>query len=92
MENIKINHSKFKLKNGGFGAIAILMYSGSGDPKKALDDAVRQITNNVNYFELIDANLDNPWTRVVLTGINDMHQDVFNPINHSLTKIKNGEY
>ena len=89
MDNITINHSKFKLKNGKYGAIAILMYSGSGDPKIALDEAVRKITGSVNYFELIDAHLDNPWTRVVITGVNEMQQDPLNIIEHTLTKLTN---
>lgn len=92
MENIRVNHSKFKLKNGKYGAIVVLMYSGAGDPKDALDRAVLEITNNVNYFELTDANLDNPWTRVVLTGINEMKQEPYNRELHSLSKIKDAEY
>lgn len=92
MENVRINHSKFKLKGGGYGAIAVLMYSGTGDPKIALDSAVRKITDGVNYFELIDANLDNPWTRVVISGINEMKQEELNPALHSLSILKNAEY
>lgn len=93
MENVRINHSKFKLKSGSYGAIAILMYSGTGDPKIALDSAVRQITaDGVNYFELIDANLDNPWTRVVISGINEMKQEDLDPAKHLLSILKNAEY
>jgi hypothetical protein len=93
MENVRINHSKFKLKGGGYGAIAILMYSGTGDPKIALDSAVRKITaDGVNYFELIDANLDNPWTRVVISGINEMKQEDLDPAKHLLSILKNAEY
>lgn len=89
MGTVRINHSTFTLKNGGRGAIAVLMYSGNGDPKIALDNAVREITEGIGYFELIDAHLDNPWTRVVMTHINDMTQDELNPAQHKLTQIIN---
>lgn len=45
MDKIRINYSKFDLKNGGKGVIAVLMYSGSGDPKIALDNAVLKLRN-----------------------------------------------
>lgn len=92
MEKVRINYSRFNLKEGrGYGAIAVLMYSGDGDPKVALDNAVRKITEGIGYFELIDAHLDNPWTRVIMTDINDMTQVDLNPVEHSLIRIKNGE-
>lgn len=84
---VRINHSTFTLKNGGKGAIVVLMYSGNGDPKIALDRAVLEITEGISYFELIDAHLDNPWTRVIMTNINEMQQDVLNPVEHKLTEI-----
>ena len=37
MGKVRINHSTFNLKDGGRGAIVVLMYSGNGDPKIALD-------------------------------------------------------
>ena len=90
MDKVRINYSKFDLKNGGKGVIAILMYSGSGDPKIALDNAVFNLTDGMSYFELIDAHLDNPWTRVLLTDINDMVQEDLDPTRHHLIKLKNG--
>lgn len=90
MDKIKINYSKFDLKNGGKGVIAVLMYSGSGDPKIALDNAVLKLTDGIGYVELIDAHLDNPWTRVLMTDINDMVQEELNPTTHQLKVLKNG--
>ena len=47
MDKVKINYSKFDLKSGGKGVVAVLMYSGSGDPKIALDNAVLKLTNGI---------------------------------------------
>jgi hypothetical protein len=90
MDKVRINYSKFDMKNGGKGVIAVLMYSGSGDPKIALDNAVLKLTDGIGYFELIDAHLDNPWTRVLLTDINDMVQEDLDPAKHNLKTLKNG--
>jgi hypothetical protein len=92
MNDIRINHSKFKLANGKNGVIAVLMYTGKGDPRKALDNAVSSmVANNEGYFELIDANLDNPWTRVIMTNINDMEQVDFDPTHQNLKTLLDEE-
>lgn len=87
MGKVRINYSTFTLKDGGKGAIAVLIYSGPGNPKTALDWAVSTITDEIRFFELIDAHLDNPWMRVIITNINDMEQEDFNATRHKLTKI-----
>lgn len=90
MEDIKINYSTFPLKGTTQkGVIAVLMYSGSGDPKIALDDAVFKITEDIGYFELIDAHLNNPWTRVLVTNINDLTQDTLDLTEHKLKNLAN---
>ena len=90
MDKIRINYSKFQLENGGHGVIAVLMYSGSGDPKIALDNAVHELTKDIGYFELIDAHLDNPWMRVIMTDINGMKQEDLEVKKHTLVILKNG--
>jgi len=88
MEKVRINYSTYTLKDPiKKGAIAVLIYSGSGDPKIALDNAVRDITEDIGYFELIDAHLDNPWTRVVMTQINDMTQEDLDLTKHKLKDL-----
>lgn len=63
--------------------VGILMYVGSGDPVRKLNEAVNLYVRNEGYNEFIDANMDNPWVRVIIKGINDMSQTPFNPeINH----------
>lgn len=89
---MRIQESEFPLKDGSFGKIAMFIYSGSGDPKYHLDSAISKYTEDVNgisckYFELIDAYLDNPWIRVVISGINQMNQFEFDPNKHRMITI-----
>jgi hypothetical protein len=63
--------------------VGILFYTGSGDPVKNLNEAVHLYVQHEGYNEFIDANMDNPWVRVIIKGINNMEQVEFNPaINH----------
>jgi hypothetical protein len=59
--------------------VGILIYTGTRDPVKNLNEAVHQYTGNEGYNEFIDANMDNPWVRVIIKGINDMEQVEFDP-------------
>ena len=59
--------------------VGILIYSGDGDPVKHLNDAVSQYVRKEGYNEFIDANMDNPWVRVIVKGINDIPQKEFDP-------------
>ncbi|MGH1388118.1 hypothetical protein [Kordia sp.] len=54
--------------------IAIFTYSGSQNPKLHLDEAVRDYVNGDGFNQFIDSHLDNPWTRVVILGLNEMEQ------------------
>jgi hypothetical protein len=64
--------------------VGILSYTGSGDPVRHLNDAVIHYVNHEGYNEFIDANMDNPWVRVIIKGINDMEPVEFNPAIHHL--------
>jgi hypothetical protein len=59
--------------------VGILMYTGSGDPSVHLRDAVSRFVGKEGYNEFIDANMDNPWIRVIIKGINEMEQKEFDP-------------
>jgi len=84
-KNVTINTAEYSLKDGKKGTIAVLMYLGPEDPKKILDMAVNQYVGSTLYHELIDANLDNPWMRVIVSDINDMNQKLFDPDEDKLT-------
>ncbi|HUX61134.1 MAG TPA: hypothetical protein VMV32_07470 [Ignavibacteriaceae bacterium] len=64
--------------------VGMLIYTGAGDPVKHLNEAVSLYVGNTEYNEFIDANMDNPWIRVIIKGINDMGQTEFNPEIHRL--------
>lgn len=86
ISGLTINESKYPLEHGGHGKIAVFIYTGSGDPKQMLDYAIREYVGDNHYHELMDANLDNPWMRVVISDINNMRQDPFDISIHKLNK------
>ncbi|TFF40632.1 hypothetical protein [Mucilaginibacter psychrotolerans] len=83
---LTINESHYDLADNKKGTIAVFIFSGDGDPAKVLDYAVREYVESNGYHELIDANLDNPWMRVVMSDINDMRQASFDLDTHKLVK------
>lgn len=83
-KGVTICLSEYKLATAGVGKIAVFIYTGNENPKGILDSAVFEYVNGNGYHELIDANLDNPWMRVILTDINNMYQEDFDPAKHKL--------
>lgn len=49
--------------------IIILIYNGEGDPVKHLDEAVVYYDPDKKYREFVDANMDNPWIRILAQEI-----------------------
>jgi hypothetical protein len=84
MRNVKIQESTIDLTLGRKGQVAVLIYVGTDDPVATLDWAVSEYVGTVGYNEYIDINMDNPWTRVIISKINDMKQDDFDPTIHRL--------
>lgn len=84
MEKVIIQESSIELTRSRKGQIAILVYVGSEDPVAKLDLAVSQYVGNVGHIQFIDINMDNLWTRVIISGINEMKQEDFDPTNHKL--------
>ena len=71
-------YQELKSKNDAI-RVGILMYVGTGDPIKNLNEAVQYYAGHEGYNEFIDANMDNPWVRVIVKGINSMEQVEFSP-------------
>ena len=73
MENIIIR----EVTQGENIKIAIFTYTGNKNPKSSLDEAVRDYTKGNTFNQFIDYHLDNPWTRVVVIGINRIKQEPY---------------
>jgi hypothetical protein len=87
MRNVKIQESEIDLTNGQKGQVAILIYVGGEDPVADLEWAVSEYVGNVGHIQFIDINMDNPWMRVIISGINNMKQEDFDPKTHKLFNI-----
>ncbi len=85
IKGLTINEADYELDgNKGKGKIAVFMYSGALEPSKVLDFAIKKYVDGKSYHELIDAHLDNPWMRVIISDINNMAQKEFNDQEHRL--------
>ena len=74
IEGMRINESEYDLANGKKGKIAVFLYNGNQDPRSILDYCVKEYVVDNNHYELIDAQLNCPYVRVVLSNIVDMKQ------------------
>lgn len=88
IEGLKINESKYKLKNGCYGTLAVFLYNGGADPRKVLEYAVKEYVGDNSYHELMCTSVSNPWMRVVVSNINDMKQEPFDILKHKLKSPK----
>lgn len=83
---LKINYANYDLPSGEKGKIAVFLYTGNSDPRPILDNAVSLYVQSNPYHELIDAHLDNPWMRVIISDINNMNQEAFDSSIHTIKK------
>jgi hypothetical protein len=54
------------------------MFVGNENPVEILDEVIKKYVGENEYFEFIDANMDNPWTRVVLKEIEGFQKTKMN--------------
>mgnify|MGYP007046708457 CR=1 FL=1 len=84
MGKVIFQESTINLTHGRKGKVAVFRFVGEEDPVAKLDWAVSEYVGHDGYMEFIDINMDNPWTRVVICGINDMEQVEFDPTKHKI--------
>lgn len=65
---------EFSVENGG--RITILR-GGLNKPKSYMDNVVSEYVGHAMHNQFIEVFLDNPYVRVIVTGINDFEYDVF---------------
>jgi len=64
-----------EIKNGDL-KIAIFTTNESNNPDKILDNAVSQYVDGEPHIELMNANCDDPWTRIIMSQLSgDLTKD-----------------
>lgn len=85
MDEVKIFEQLFTVGGRNVGKMAILVGGlNRPNPKQFMDEAVSRYVGNIGHNQYIEIHLDNPWTRVVTTGINELPMDFMLP-THSLS-------
>lgn len=78
MNNIEIFEQDLKKGDSTIGKIAILRGGlNSENPNEIMNAAVTKFVGNNPYNEFIEIFLDNPWVRVVISGINEIEYKEF---------------
>ncbi|MBL0202352.1 MAG: hypothetical protein IPP81_20005 [Chitinophagaceae bacterium] len=74
MEDVEIFEQLFRNDNQVVGKVAIIRGGLNTDnPTGLLNLAVSQYVENTGYNEFVEIFLDNPWVRVVMSGINEIN-------------------
>jgi hypothetical protein len=68
---VKINRIILNGNNHDNYSLAVFMYTGNENPKIALDEAIEKYVGNNEYYEFVDDNMDNPWTRVISQEVSE---------------------
>lgn len=73
MDGVQIFEQPFIIEGRTVGKMAILVGGlHNPNPKEFMDNAVHQYVGNVGHNQYIEIHMDNPWTRVITTGINEL--------------------
>ena len=59
------------------GKLAIFNYVGSDDPVLHINNAIALYTSGYNgiWHDFVDANMNNPWVRIIITDINPIQEN-----------------
>lgn len=101
MDNIEICDFELPVSNKQSGKLIVLRCNiKASNPKAKLDDAVSVIVDHKLHNQFIDINLNNPWKRLILFGINDLEykeydstdseiyeRDLFDELGHKNAKL-----
>lgn len=73
MEDVQIFEQPFIVNGRTVGKMAILVGGlNRPNPKEFMDEAVHRYVGDIGHNQYIEIHLDNPWTRVITTGINEL--------------------
>lgn len=65
---------EFRVENGG---VITILRGGLNKPKSYMDNIVSEYVGDEIHNQFIEIFLDNPYVRVIVSGINDFDYDVF---------------
>lgn len=78
-----------QLLDNGKGTLSILCGGlGVSNPKAYMDSVVSNYVKGAMYNEFIEVFLDNPYVRVIITGINEVDFNKYDKNIHALDNIK----
>jgi len=73
MNEVQIFEQLFIVEGRTVGKMAILVGGiNRPNPKEFMDGVVSQYVGNIGHNQYIEIHMDNPWTRVITSGINDL--------------------
>jgi hypothetical protein len=73
MEEVQIFEQPFIVDGRTVGKMAILVGGlNKPNPKEYMDAAAHQYVGSIGHNQYIEIHLDNPWTRIITTGINSL--------------------
>jgi hypothetical protein len=82
MNGVQIFEQPLIVKGITVGKMAILVGGlNSPNPKDFMDNAVSQYVGNIGHNQFIEIHLDNPWTRIITSGINELPLRPLDPID-----------
>lgn len=80
MNEVQIFEQLFIVAGKPVGKMAILVGGiNRPNPKEFMDGAVSQYVGNIGHNQFIEIHMDNPWTRVITSGINELPLRPFLP-------------
>ncbi len=78
MEDVEIFEQLLKNGDVVVGKIAIIRGGvNTNNPTELLNAAVSEYVGNTGYNEFVEIFLDNPWIRVITSGINEINFEKF---------------
>jgi len=80
MDEVQIFEQPFIVNGNIVGKMAILVGGlRRPNPKEFMDAIVSQYVGNIGHNQYVEIHLDNPWTRIITTGINNLPLRPFEP-------------
>ncbi len=74
MKDVKIFVQQLKDETGNIVGKIVILVGGvkSDNPKEYMDSAINKYVGNEGHNQFVEIHLDNPWTRVLIKGINNI--------------------